>query len=314
MNPMSRASTSKPRCRSREPSHERPHHLQPAAGADADRHADQHFPRPHRDDLHRHDDASPHRIGRPEAVHGHREVGNHGRALLHPGRQLPHARRCRAADDQFRDVDGRPLPWRPGARVHPGLLDVRAGLRLVGRHRGCHRFHRAAGHGGPRLPDALRCRRHHHGRLARHPDAAVHPQGHLRDLDQHLHRRAVRRRPAARHRAGADAGRGDLVDRPQEQLPAPGPGRLGRSLPGLPQELLGPAARRHHRRRHLVGRLHGDRGRGDGGGVLVLRGHLRLQGPEAVGRAQGAARLGQYVRDAALHHHERGAVLLRADQ
>ena len=51
-----------------------------------------------------------------------------------------------------------------------------------------------------RLSDALR-RRHHHGRrLARHPDAAVDPEDHLRGLDQHLDRRAVRRRSAARHR------------------------------------------------------------------------------------------------------------------
>ena len=49
------------------------------------------------------------------------------------------------------------------------------------------------------LSDALRRRRDHRRRLARHPDAAVDPEGHLRDLDQHLDRRAVRRRPAARH-------------------------------------------------------------------------------------------------------------------
>ena len=52
----------------------------------------------------------------------------------------------------------------------------------------------------------------HHGRgLARHPDAALDPEDHLCDLDQHLDRRAVRRRSAAGHAADVDAVRGHLV-------------------------------------------------------------------------------------------------------
>ena len=131
---------------------------------------------------------------------GIEKLRDHGDPVLHPGRQFPHPWRRRAADDRFRDLAGRALAWRAGARRHRGLRDVRAGLRIERRHRRRDRRHRAAGDGAARLSDALR-RRHHHGRrLARHPDAAVDPEDHLRGLHQHLDRRAVRRRPAARHR------------------------------------------------------------------------------------------------------------------
>ena len=97
----------------------------------------------------------------------------------------------------FAAVAGRPFARRPGAGRHRRLRDVCAGLRIERGHRGRDRLDRAAGNGAARLSDAVRRRRHHRRRLARHPDAAVDSEGHLRDRHQYLDRRAVRRRPAA---------------------------------------------------------------------------------------------------------------------
>ena len=100
-------------------------------------------------------------------------------------------------------------------------------------------------------PDAI-WRRHHHGRrLARHPDAAVDPEDHLRDFHQHLDRRAVRGRPAARHAADHHAVRGHLVSGPEARLSAHAEGELGRDLACFPGKHLGADAGRHHHRRHL---------------------------------------------------------------
>ena len=63
-----------------------------------------------------------------------------------------------------------------------------------------------AGHGAAGLPEAVRRRRHHHLRLARHSHPAVDPDGDLRGGDQQLGRQAVHRRHRARHHAG-DAAR-----------------------------------------------------------------------------------------------------------
>ena len=62
-----------------------------------------------------------------------------------------------------------------------------------------------------------------------------------------------------------------------------------RALEGLPRVDLGPAADRRRDGRHLLGHLHADRGRRDERGLRLRRRRLRLQGPEAEGRAQDAA-------------------------
>ena len=69
--------------------------------------------------------------------------------------------------------------------------------------------------------------------------------------------------------------------------------------------------RRH--RRHLHRHLHADRSGGDERRLRVLRRGVRLQGHAAREGAEGAARLGQHERDAALHHHQRGDVQLPDD-
>ena len=80
---------------------------------------------------------------------------------------------------------------------------------------------------------------------------------------------------------------------------------------GVPRIGVGPAADRDRDRRHLHRHLHAHRGRGDERGVCVLHRRVRVQGPAPEGRAAGAAVFGELERDAALHHHQRGAVLLR---
>ena len=164
----------------------------PLDRADADRHPGLDRARPHGADVPVPADVGAGRVGRAEAVHRHREVRDHGDPVLHPGRQLPHARGRGAADDPLRDDAGRPLPRRPRARGHHRLRDVRSGVRVVGGDGRGDRLDPAAGDGQAGLSDALRRRRHHHRGLARHPDAAVDPEGDLRDLDQHVDRRALR--------------------------------------------------------------------------------------------------------------------------
>ena len=189
-----------------------------------------------------------------------------------------------------------------------------AGVRFERRHRRRHRRDRAARDGAERLSHAL-WRRHHHGRrLARHPDAAVDPEDHLRDLHQHVDRRVVRRRLAARHAADRHALRGDLVPGPKARLSANAEGDLGRALARIPGKHLGPDAHRHHYRRHLLRPVHRDRSCRDGRGLLVLHFGVRLQGSQVEGRAAGAAVGREHQRDAALHRHQRGAVLICAQQ
>ena len=116
--------------------HQRVDHLRAAVRPDADRHADLDLARPHRAHLPVHDDDGADRVGRAEALHRHREVRDHGDPVLHPRRQLPHARRRRAADDQLRLVDGRPLGRRPRPRRRDGLRAVRRGVgQLAGDRR-----------------------------------------------------------------------------------------------------------------------------------------------------------------------------------
>ena len=112
-------------------------------------------------------------------------------------------------------------------------------VRIERRDRGGDRLHHPAGDGPARLSDALR-RRHHHGRrLARHPDAAVDPEDHLRDRHQHLDRRAFRGRPPARHAADDHALRRDVVPRQEAQLPDHGAGELVPVLGCVPPQHLG---------------------------------------------------------------------------
>ncbi len=76
---------------------------------------------------------------------------------------------------------------------------------------------------------------------------------------------------------------------------------------------LGPVADRHRDGRHLFRHVHAHRGGCDERGVGIRHRGLHLQGPRPEGRAAGAAVVGQHERDAALHHHQRGAVLVPDD-
>ncbi len=96
-------------------------------------------------------------------------------------------------------------------------------------HGGGDRLDPDAGDGQGRLPQAVRRRRHHHLRRARHPDPAVDRDGDVFGVDQHLGGRAVHGRRHSRPRAGDDARPDHLVSRPQQQLPAHGAGPAGPS-------------------------------------------------------------------------------------
>ena len=211
----------------------RDHDLHPADRVHGHRHAGVDLARPHGAHLPVRAERRADRGGVDEAVHRPRKLRDHGDPVLHPGRRVPQPRRRRAPDDQFRGVADRPLARRAGARRHRRLLDVRPGVRIERRHRGGDRRDRAARDGAARLPDAVRRRHHHGGGLARHPDAAVDPEDRLRGLDQHLDRRAVRRRPAARLAPHRHAVRGDLVPRPTARLSARGESELAAN-PGAP--------------------------------------------------------------------------------
>ena len=92
-----------------------------------------------------------------------------------------------------------PLARRPRAGRHRRLRDVRAGLRLERGDRGRDRLHHPAGDGAATaIPMRFGAGVITVAGLARHPHAAVDPEGDLRDRDQHLDRRALRRGPAAR--------------------------------------------------------------------------------------------------------------------
>ena len=125
-------------------------HLRAAVRPDADRHADLDLARPHRAHVPLHDDDGADRVGRAEALHRHREVRDHGDPVLHPRRQLPHARRRRAADDRLRVVDGRPLGRRPRSRRRDGLRAVRRRVRQLAGDGRRHRLDHPAGDGRSR--------------------------------------------------------------------------------------------------------------------------------------------------------------------
>ena len=81
----------------------------------------------------------------------------------------------------------------------------------------------------------------------------------------------------------------------------------------VPRKRLGAAADRDRARRHLWRHLHADRGRRGGRGLCLLHHRVRLQGTEAARSLEGAAAGRQHELDAALHHHQRGAVLVPDD-
>ena len=202
---------------------------------------------------------------------------------------------------------------RPRARRCDGLRAVRRGVRQLAGYRRRNRLDHPPGDGQAGFPAALRRRRHHHVRRARHPDPPVDRDGDVRGRDQHVGRRAVHRRDRPRHRAGNVSGHDDVVAGAQEQLPAAAQGGVGATLGDLPREHLGAPARDRRHRGYLHRHLHSDRGRGNERRLRVLRRGVRLQGHDDQESAEDPARFGEHERDAALHHHQRGHVQLPDD-
>ena len=88
---------------------------------------------------------------------------------------------------------------------------------------------------------------------------------------------------------------------------------FGERVRDVPRVDLGPAADRHRDRRHLHRPVHADRSGRDERGLRLHHRGVRLQGPEADATCRGVLLVvGQPERDAALHHHQRGAVLVPA--
>ena len=219
------------------------HRVRPADRVLPHRHADLDRARPHGAGVPVHAHQGADRGGGAEAVHRHREVRDHGDPVLHPRRQLPHARRRRETHDQFRDQPGRALARRAGARVDHGGRAVLRGLGLEPGDGRCDRLDHAAGDGESRLPEALRGRRHHHRRIARQHDPAVDRDGDLRGgHERHARDRAGRREgrlgiggralhggPRARHHAGVHPRRHRVVSRMEGRLSAHDARRPGAS-------------------------------------------------------------------------------------
>ena len=88
---------------------------------------------------------------------------------------------------------------------------------------------------------------------------------------------------------------------------------LAAAMDRVSRKRLGAAADRDRARRHLWRNFHADRGRRGGRGLCVLHHRVRLQGTEAARSLEGAAAGRQHELDAALHHHQRGAVLVPDD-
>ena len=88
---------------------------------------------------------------------------------------------------------------------------------------------------------------------------------------------------------------------------------LGQQVHAFRESVWGLAADRDRARRHLWRHLHADRGRRRRRGLCLLHHRVRLQGTEAHRGAEGAAAGGEHELDAALHHHQRGAVLVPDD-
>ena len=88
---------------------------------------------------------------------------------------------------------------------------------------------------------------------------------------------------------------------------------LGEQWTAFRESLWGLLLIVHRTRRHLWRHLHADRGRRRGRGLRLLHYRVRLQGIEAARSIEGAVAGGEHELDAALHHHQRGAVLVPDD-
>ncbi len=291
------------------------HHLRAADRPDADRHADLDLARPHRSHVPLHDDRRADRVGGAEAVHRHREVRDHGDSVLHPGRQLPDPRRRGEADDH-----ASPPRWSAtGTAAWPrrcdGVRAVRRGVGLLARRpwsrsaRSCCRrwsrqgFPKRFGAGVITTSGAL-------GILIPPSIAMV-----IYAVSTNTSvGRAVHRRHRPGHHAGHAARAGHLVSRARNATTrACSEPAWSERIDGVPRERLGPAADRHRHRRHLRRHFHADRGRRDERRLCVFRRRVRLQGHALEGRAaRCCSTSANYERDAALHHHQRGAVLVPA--
>src|SRR5882762_6744629 len=178
--PMSRGSTWKrPAPAPRRSRDEQCVYLRASDRIDADGHADLDRARHDGFDLHLHDDECSDRIGGAETVYRDRQFRDHGDPVLHSCRKFSHPRRRRAPHDQFCDLDGRALVWRPRAGGRDGVRAVRRGVGIVTCDRDRDRVDHAAGDGAPGIPQALRRRRDYHVRRTRHPDPAVDRDGDL---------------------------------------------------------------------------------------------------------------------------------------
>ena len=257
-------------------------HLRAAVRPDADRHADLDLARPHRAHLPVHDDDGADRVGGAEAVHRHREVRDHGDPVLHPRRQLPDARRRRAADDRLRVVDGRPLARRP--RRSPASWPARCSPRCPARSPAT-----VVAIGSIILPAMVK-----QGFPKRFGAGVITTSGALGilippSIVMVMYAVATNTSVGQLFIAGIVPG---LVlatmlglttwwRARKNNYPRQPKATLGRALAHVPREHLGPAADRRRHRRHLHRHLHADRGGRDERGLRVLRRGLRLQGPDA---------------------------------
>ena len=96
----------------------------------------------------------------------------------------------------------------------------------------------------------------------------------------------------------------------KQQLSAPAEGELGEPAEGVPRQRLGPAADRHRHRRHLHGIFTPTEAAAMSAVYAFIVAVFVYKDMRLKEVPQGAARLGQHERDAALHHHQRGAVLV----
>ena len=252
---------------------------------------------------------------------GIEKLRDHGDPVLHPGRQLPHPRRRRAAHDRLRHLDGRPLVRRP--RRSPASSPARCSRRCRARRR------------RPSSPSARSsCRRwSQQGFPKRFGAGVITTSGALGILippsivDGDAVAPPVRRPSTSRlgrqlFMAGVVPGLmlatllgiTDLVPRLEEQLSAHAARQLGRALARLPRSRLGPAA---------------DRARASAASTRGMFTPTEAAAMSAVYAFVVAVfvykdmtladvprvllALRQHERDAALHHHQRGAVLVPDD-
>ena len=209
--------------------HERLHHIRPAHRVHAHRYADFHRAWAHGIGVPIRPQRHSHRNRRAKIIHRHRKIRDHGDPVFYTCRKFSHPRRRSATHDPLCHQHGGALAWRVGPRGRARLRIVRGGVRLKPGHGGCHWLHPIARDGEARFSEKLRGRHHHHLGHPGHPHSAVHRDGDLRRLDQHLGRQTLyggrHPRPCtcdiARHH--------HVVSRTQVQLPAPRACHLART-------------------------------------------------------------------------------------